>query len=102
VSEPAEPAEIAEYEQPARPVRDGIGEEDHPIPLWFHLSFLGTIVFAVVYVVYYAATGWSAVGQWADEVARFEAAHATAVAAVPEANPFKGDAAAIADGQQER
>jgi len=100
VSEAHEPGEIAEYEQPEKPPRDGIGEEDHPIPLWFNLSFGGTIVFAFLYMIYYTATGWTSAGQWADEVARVEALKQSVRASQPESNPFRGDATAIAEGKQ--
>lgn len=100
MNETHERVEIAEYERPGHPLRDGIGEEDNAIPLWFHVSFLATIVFAALYLVYYAATGWTSTGQWAEEVAAFEAAHEASPVAVSARNPYRGDAAAIAEGKQ--
>jgi len=100
VSDARKPGEIAEYEQPEKPVRDGIGEEDNPIPLWFNVTFGGTIVFAFVYMIYYTATGWTSAGQWANEVARADAVKKAVIASLPDANPYHGDAAAIAEGKQ--
>ena len=67
-----DPREIAEYGHEDAPPRDGIGEDDHPIPRWFQLSFYATLVFAAVYVPYYTLSGWSSASQWAGEVARAE------------------------------
>jgi cytochrome c oxidase cbb3-type subunit 3 len=92
--------EIAERPDRAAPHNDGIREEDNPIPLWFNLGFLGTIVFAIVYLIYYTATGWTSHGEYQAEAARAEAAAAAARSSLPTANPYRGDAAAIADGQQ--
>lgn len=94
------PPEIAEYEQPDRPVRDGIGEEDNAIPLWFNVTFAGTIVFAFVYLVYYTAVGWSSAGQYAVEVAQAQAAQKAVAASQPTTNPYRGNAAAIAEGKE--
>jgi cytochrome c oxidase cbb3-type subunit 3 len=98
---PAAPSEeIAERPDRAAPHNDGIREEDNPIPSWFNLSFLGTILFAIVYVIYYMATGWTSRAQYQAEAEQAEAAAAVARAGLPTANPYHGDAAAIADGQQ--
>jgi cytochrome c oxidase cbb3-type subunit 3 len=79
--------------------RDGIGEEDNRIPLWFNVSFAGTIVFAIVYVVYYN-TSWSQKAQYEQELAGAQARAAESVAARPTQNPYRGNAAAIAEGAQ--
>ncbi len=93
-----DPREIAEYPYRDQPEKDGIGEEDNKIPLWFSASFAFTIVFAVIYVPWYILSGWSSEGQWAAQVERAEARFADARPAVATENPFRGDAAAIAAG----
>jgi len=97
---PLAPDEIAERPAAPAPPNDGIHEEDHAIPVWFNAAFLATIVFAVVYVAYYAATGWSSRGQYEAEVAAAAAVAAAERASAPSANPYRGDTAAIAEGQQ--
>lgn len=97
---PPEP-EIAELENRALGPNDGIEEEDNPIPLWFNLSFGGTIVFAIVYMVWVTVTGWSQAGQYARQVEEAEALIAAHRAAqpLPTENPFHGDAAAASEGR---
>jgi cytochrome c oxidase cbb3-type subunit 3 len=82
--------------------RDGIGEEDHPIPLWFNVGFYGLIGVGVLYLAYYALrSGGSARGQYDAEVAAFDAKYAAArQAEEPTANPVHGNAAAIAKGKE--
>ena len=95
-------AEIEIAERPlARPgtERDGIEEEDHPIPLWFNAAWLLTWIAGAVYIVWYLAfSSWTPQAQWAAEIA---AAPKPLAAEHPVgANPFEGDPAAIADGAQ--
>lgn len=91
--------EIAEYEREDLAVRDGIGEEDNPVPLWFNVGFYGLIAFGIVYILFYTLTGWSSAGDYEVQVAA-SAERAEAVAAqLPSENPYRGDAAAIAEGQ---
>ena len=92
--------EVAEYARPGDPVRDAIGEEDNPIPLWFNAGFYGMIVFGIVYMLYYTLSGWSAVGQYESQVAAFEERYAHVKASLPATNPYHGDAAAIAAGKE--
>lgn len=93
--------EIAELPGPETQMRDGIGEEDNPIPLWFNVTFAATIVFAAIYLPYYHLyLGWSSSGQYAAEVAAAEEAAKLARASMPTTNPYHGDAQAVADGQQ--
>lgn len=94
------PPEVAEYEQPALGDRDGIGEEDHPIPVWFNASFAATIVIALIYLPYYTLGGWSAKAQYEAEVAEAAKTQAAVLASLPTANPFRGNAVAIGEGQQ--
>jgi cytochrome c oxidase cbb3-type subunit 3 len=100
MSQPNPPPEIVERPAPGEPHADGIGEEDHAIPRWFNASFLGTIVFAIVYLAYYMGGDWSSQAQYQAEVAAAEAAAAATRASQPTSNPYRGDAAAIAEGQQ--
>ncbi len=94
-----DPHEIAEYPRPEGPLKDGIAEEDNKIPLWFNVTFIGTIVFSLIYIPYYIFGGWSSAGQWSAEVERAEAVYAEVRRAMPTENPYRGDAAAIAAGQ---
>lgn len=95
--------EIPELERAEAAPRDGIGENDNPIPLWFNVSFYGALVFGVLYILYYNFSGWSQVGQYEAEVGRraeyLAALRAAAPAAATE-NPYRGDAAALAEGKQ--
>jgi cytochrome c oxidase cbb3-type subunit 3 len=92
--------EIAEYEREDAAVRDGIAEEDNRIPLWFNVTFLGTILFAVVYIPFYTLSGWSSAGMYDAEVAAAEAKRAAVLTSLPKTNPFRGDAAAVAEGKE--
>ncbi len=59
---------------------DGIEEYDNPLPKWWFMLFLGTIIFAVGYLVLYPGLGnwkgvlpgyedgWTQVGQWQREI----------------------------------
>ena len=92
--------EIAEYSLHDAAPRDGIGEDDNPIPAWFSLSFSACVVFAMVYIPYYLFSGWSQVGQYEAEAAIADAHVAEIRAAMPTTNPYRGDMAAIAEGSQ--
>jgi cytochrome c oxidase cbb3-type subunit 3 len=94
------PDEVAELPGEHVDGTDGIAEADNPIPRWFNVSFLATIVFAIVYLAFYTLTGWSSRGQYEAEVAVATTRAETVRAALPAGNPYTGDAAAIAEGQQ--
>jgi cytochrome c oxidase cbb3-type subunit 3 len=95
------PAEIPELPRTDEALRDGIGEDDNEIPLWFNLGFLATILFAIGYVPYYHLyLGWSAREQYAAEVEVAQQRAAAAVASLPSENPYRRDAAALTDGKQ--
>lgn len=94
--------ETAEYPRKDGAVRDAIGEEDHPIPAWFNLGFYGLIVVGLVYMAYYLTSGWSQAEQYRTQLARAAErveAHA-ASQPPPTANPYRDDAAAIAEGKE--
>lgn len=95
-----ESEELAELERADAASRDGIGEEDNAIPLWFNASFGATIVFAIVYVLYHVGSDWSQKSQYEAELARAEVRAEQTRAARPSANPYRGNAAAIAEGAQ--
>ena len=96
----ADRAEIAELPRSDEASHDGIGEEDNPIPPWWWWSFFATVVFAAFYFPYYVLSGWSQTTQYAEQVEQAKAIAAATAPATPDVNPFRGDAAAIADGQQ--
>jgi cytochrome c oxidase cbb3-type subunit 3 len=82
--------------------RDGIGEEDNAIPLWFNVGFYGLIAIGVCYIAYYAfLSGWSQRAQYEAEVASLEAKYAAVREANrPTTNPYHGNAEAIAMGAE--
>jgi len=92
-------AEVAELPRTDAAIRDGIDEDDNPVPLWFNVSFLGSIAFAVVYSGYYLLSGWSQETQYLAQVERAEAQAEIVRASLPTQNPFREDPAAIAEGQ---
>jgi cytochrome c oxidase cbb3-type subunit 3 len=97
----SDPGPLPELPLPEAPPRDGIGEDDHPIPLWFNVGFYGLMVFGAVYILYYwILSGWSSAGQYAAEVAAAEERLAAVRVEQPDVNPFRGDAAAVAAGQE--
>ena len=91
--------EIAERPLSGEVPRDGIGEEDNPIPIWFHVGFWGLIVFGLGYIFFYGAMAPFSQGErWRAEVEAAEAQYAAARAGMPKTNPYRGDAAAVAEG----
>jgi len=94
-----EPRDIPEYEREDAAARDGIGEEDNPVPGWFNLGFYGLIVVGILYLLFYTLSGWTSVDRYQEEVAAAEARAETLRAALPQENPYRGDAAAIAEGK---
>ena len=92
--------EIAERGREDESARDGIGEEDHAIPFWFNAAFGATIVFALTYMAYYVGSDWTQKKQYEAEVAGAQALAREIQAARPSGNPFRGNAAAIAEGAQ--
>lgn len=98
-----DPFDVAERPRGDAPERDGIGEHDNAIPLWFNLGFYGLIVVGVLYILYYTLSGWSQLGQYAAERAGQEQRAAAARAAAPalaSTNPYRGNAAAVEEGKQ--
>jgi cytochrome c oxidase cbb3-type subunit 3 len=93
--------EIAELPFSGGAPRDGIGEDDHAVPLWFNASWIASWIFGAIYIVWYLGP-WGATqyGQYAAEVAAAESKAAELRAQLPDANPFHGNAQAIAEGQE--
>jgi cytochrome c oxidase cbb3-type subunit 3 len=98
----SDPREIAELPRADEAARDGIGEDDNAIPLWFNVGFYGLIGVGILYILWYAGiSGWSQLGQYEAEVAAAEARYgALRAAQAPTSNPYHGDAAAIAEGKE--
>lgn len=88
-----------EHERSDGAAHDGIGEEDNPIPLWWWVTFLGTVVWAALYAPYYLFSGWSQEDQYLAEVAAAQVRIAAVQAELPSSNPFRGDLAAVAEGK---
>ncbi|MBF8221782.1 cytochrome-c oxidase, cbb3-type subunit III [Halomonas sp. 328] len=62
---------------------DGIEEYDNPLPRWWFMLFVGTIIFSLGYLVLYpglgnfkGVLGWSQVNQWEREMAQAEERYA--------------------------
>lgn len=51
---------------------DGIREYDNPTPGWWHLIFLGTVIFSVLYVVFwhFSPAAWTIEEAWAERQVR--------------------------------
>jgi cytochrome c oxidase cbb3-type subunit 3 len=93
--------EIPELPHAGAAPRDGIGEDDNLVPLWFNASWIATWIFGVAYIVWYLGlSGWTQYTQYAAEVAVAEQKAAELRAQMPTTNPFHGKADAIAEGQQ--
>lgn len=79
---------------------DGVKCADNKMPGWYIISFLGTIVFAIVYLLFYhVMTPWSKAGEYANEVEAYKQKYGVKEVSMDK-NPYRGDAAAIAAGQK--
>ena len=94
------PQEIPEWPEAGEPTRDGIGEEDNAIPLWFNVGFYGLIVFGIVYILWFELTGWTQSGVYDAAVVIAEERAAAQRATLPSTNPYRGDEAALAQGAE--
>lgn len=84
---------------------DGIKQADNKMPPWYVVSFIGTMIFGMLYLVYYhVLTDWNQAGQYERQVAahieEFPPVEAAGAGeGESQGNPFAGDAAAIAAGE---
>ena len=92
--------DIPELPREGEPIRDGIGEEDNKVPLWFNIGFYGMLVVGVVYIAVFTLGDWSQVARYEAEVARAQEQAAQVQAQLPSSNPYTGDSAAIDEGGQ--
>lgn len=83
---------------------DGIQEYDNPMPKWWLLLFLGTVIFSVIYMI-----NIGPIGSGKGRIADYEAEMAAAAARAPESGgavdpaellALSTDAAALATGSQ--
>lgn len=65
-SEPAHYGNLLDHEY------DGIREYDNPTPGWWHMIFLGTIIFSVLYIVFwhFSPASWTVQEAWAERQAK--------------------------------
>ena len=84
---------------------DGIKQADNKMPPWYVVSFIATMVFGVLYLIYYhVLTDWSQISQYEREVAAHVELYPEVEVASGDAggggNPFAGNAEAIAAGAE--
>ena len=88
---------------------DGIEEYDNPLPAWWFWKFVGTVVFAVIYLILYPGLGnfkgvldWSQEKQWQESVdqANAELAESFANYAATSIDDLAGDPAALRMGRR--
>ncbi len=86
---------------------ENIRELNNPLPMWWYWLFIGTVIWAAGYLVYYpgmgnfeGTSGWSQEQQYADEVAAAEAQYGPMFAAFSEQEmvDLAKDPAALAIG----
>lgn len=67
--QPAPPAAEAYIDPLTDHEYDGIREYDNPTPGWWHAIFAATVVFSVLYVIYwhFSIAGWSIEEGWQDD-----------------------------------
>jgi cytochrome c oxidase cbb3-type subunit III len=79
---------------------DGIISADNPMPGWYMIGFVGTVLFAVVYLLnYHVINEWSQHSQYDAEVAAHIKKHGTGELPSTGGNTLRGNAAAIAAGE---
>ncbi len=80
---------------------DGIISADNPMPGWYVISFIGTVIFAVVYLLNYHIidSTWSQHRQYNEEAEAHVAKFGTGELAATGGNTLRGNAGAIAAGE---
>ncbi len=84
---------------------DGIRELDTPLPMWWVGMFAGSIVFAVIYLIWFPGLGnYEGLGDWrsADRVEAAAAAHTERFAPLLAAVAAQDDATLLADRQAQQ
>jgi cytochrome c oxidase cbb3-type subunit 3 len=84
---------------------DGIRQDDNKLPGWYIWSFIGTIIFGVVYMIMYHVTdNWTQIRAFQEEVADHAKTYGNAVASIEQLsdkkNPFRGDLNSIKEGEK--
>ncbi|PJZ70459.1 cytochrome C [Leptospira perolatii] len=83
---------------------DGIKQADNPLPLWWKYVWLGSIVFSIGYTIYFHAYSvWGTEDFFSEQLTEYEKQYPNrnvAIASTDGSNPLRGNAAAIASGQQ--
>ena len=84
---------------------DGIRQDDNKLPAWYVWTFIGTIIFAVVYLtIYHVTDNWTQDRAYQEEVAAHAETYGSSTRSSEQlsadVNPFHGDAAAISEGEQ--
>jgi cytochrome c oxidase cbb3-type subunit 3 len=79
---------------------DGVKCADNKMPGWYVYTFLGTVVFAVIYLYFYhVRPGWSTEVEYKGLVAEHNAKYGVKEVSM-DTNPFRGDEAALAAGKK--
>jgi len=81
---------------------DGIKQNDNKMPGWYIYSFIGTIIFAVVYmVIYHVTDDWTQEREYAASVKEYNQTYGsnTGGEISSDKNPYSGNAEAIVAGE---
>ena len=71
---------------------DGIAQADNAMPTWYVVSFIGSLIFGVLYLGYYHVLhDFTQEAQYAEEVAAYKKAHPESEKAIDasKGNPFR-------------
>ncbi|UPY77770.1 c-type cytochrome [Leptospira weilii] len=82
---------------------DGIRQEDNPLPTWWQWIFLLTILFSILYAIYFHQfSNWKQDVAYELEVKKHEKKFPKAIAVTSSdgSNPFRGNESAIIEGEK--
>lgn len=79
---------------------DGIKQADNKMPSWYVISFIVSIIWGLLYLGYYMTTDFQQEEEFSAEVATHLKKYKQATVDANIINPFKGDAAGIANGEK--